>query len=77
MIVKFLETGDQYEVLNLNVEMKDPSTREWIKAVSYKRYKTLNHETGELELPGDDIKDKVFVREFNDFRRKFESCLDF
>lgn len=76
MIVKFLKTGDQYEVIDLNLEMKNPETREWVRAVSYKRHKTLNRETGEMEDPTPEMSNRVFVREFRDFNEKFEPCFN-
>ena len=56
----FKETGNLYEVLDDNAEMKNPETREWIKCVIYKSL-----DSG-----------KTYVREETDFREKFKSCYD-
>ena len=70
---KFLKTGDIYEVLSLNYEMKDPITREWHRAVSYRKYIVLRD--GNLQDPGPEFEGRVFVREYQDFKEKFELCL--
>lgn len=70
---KFLKTGDIYEILSLDCEMKNPTTREWSRAVSYKKYKVL--ENGELKDPGPEFEGRVFVRDYQDFRERFELCL--
>lgn len=73
MYAKFLKTGDIYEILNNKCEMKNPDTGEWFRAVSYKKYKVLDH--GDLVEPGPEFEGRVFVREFKDFCKKFETCL--
>ena len=73
MYAKFLKTGDIYKILNDRCEMKDPETREWLRAVSYRKYKVLAN--GDLVEPGPEFQGRVFVREFKDFNKKFELCL--
>ncbi len=75
MIVKFLKTGDLYTVLNENIEMKNPETREWLRAVSYKKFKVL--ENNELRDPGPEFEGRIFVREYQDFNQKFKICQEF
>lgn len=56
MIYKFIKTGNLYKILEDNAEMKDPTTRNWIKCVIYQSLET----------------DKIYVREIQDFNKKFE-----
>lgn len=50
----FNKTGNSYLVIEEG-EMKDPSTREWLKSVVYKSLETGN----------------IYTRELNDFLNKF------
>ena len=72
MYAKFIKTGDLYEILGDRFEMKHPETGEWLRAVSYKKYKVLDN--GNLVEPGPEFEGRVFVREYQDFIKKFEIC---
>lgn len=74
LIVEYGKTKNHYAILDDNVLMKDPSTGDWKRSVLYKQHKTLN-DLGEY-IPVPEIDAKVFVREYNDFWKKFILCLD-
>lgn len=70
-IVMFKRTGNLYKILSSNCKMKHPETREWISAVVYQSFKTLS-DSGEYV---DDQEKKIWIREFQDFNKKFELTL--
>ena len=57
-IVEYSENGNLYLVLG-ETEFKDPTTRQWLRAVQYK------------PLYGD--MSKTYVREVSDFSKKFKA----
>ena len=50
------KTGDKYQVLESEAELKHPDRRNWVECVIYK-----SEDTG-----------KIYVREKSDFKRKFK-----
>ena len=56
LVYRFKKTGNLYQVLESELEMKDPKMRDWKEAVLYKSLDT----------------NKIYVREKSDFKRKFE-----
>lgn len=70
-IVKFKRTGNLYKILSSVCKMKHPETREWISSVVYQGYKILT-DSGDYI---DDPDQKIWIREFQDFNKKFELTL--
>lgn len=78
LIVKYINTGNLYKVVDDNAVMKHPITRKWEPAVVYKSYKLLEP-TGEYRELGDSDSDEVkktFIRLKSEFLQKFETVLD-
>jgi len=73
-IVEYSKSKNHYAVLVENAFMKNPQTREWERCVIYEQHKELNDVGEYIEIPEKDK--KTFVREYNEFWKKFELCLD-
>ena len=74
LIVEYGKTKNHYAILDDNVLMKDPSTGDWKRGVLYRQHKELNN-LGEY-IPISEVNVKTFVREYNEFWKKFTLCLD-
>lgn len=73
-IVEYGQSKNHYAVLVEKALMKNPETGEWNECVIYRQYKNINP-NGEY-VPVDPAKAMIFVREYNDFWKKFSLCLD-
>ncbi len=79
LLVKFIKTGNLYQVVDYNSTMKHPVTRKWEPAVIYKAYKILQLDGTFRDI--DESEDgaeatKNFVRLKSEFIQKFEPVLD-
>jgi hypothetical protein len=79
LLVKFIKTGNLYQVVDYNSTMKHPVTRKWEPAVIYKAYKILQSDGTFRDI--DESEDgsgitKTFVRLKSEFVQKFEPVLD-
>lgn len=71
-VVEFEGTKNRYLVLSDEAKIKHPETREWMDGVIYQEYKrvTSRGDYEEVSQPN------VYVREKEEFKKKFSLCLD-
>lgn len=77
-IVKYIRTGNLYQVVDYNAIMKHPITRKWEPAVAYKSYKILqaDGEFRDIDESADGVEaTKLFVRLKSEFLQKFEPVI--
>ena len=69
-IVKYLGTGNLYQILSLDCKMKNPQTREWHECVVYQSLMDYDPETGNYTENHDH---HIWIREKTEFNIKFKA----